>query len=111
MDIYNYLLILIVIIILFFFINYLFKKNIENYGIYCGRYNLQPSIAQSTCSEDSNCAWTPYTSQNGKKYGWCDNAPSNYKPPGSLILNLYKDAEKIIDKTIKTDEEIWKSIM
>jgi len=111
MNIHIILIILIVILVLFFIINMLLKENIENYGVYCGRYNLKPLTAQVNCKKDSNCAWQSYTTQKGKTDGWCDNAPSNYKPAGSNILNLFNDVGNIVKNAVDIDEEALKSVM
>lgn len=64
----------IVIYILFYFLNIYFNKTKEHYGIYCGRYNINKSSAQTNCNADSECAWNPYTAKNGTVTGWCGQA-------------------------------------
>jgi hypothetical protein len=57
---------------LFFLLNYLLKKKIENYGIYCGYYNMKDNVDnQARCNADINCAWYNKTNPNGKVIGWC----------------------------------------
>ena len=51
------------------------KKNIEPYGIYCGKY-----MSSSDCSNDSNCQWN---SSIGK--GWCDIAPPSTEEQSNSI--------------------------
>jgi hypothetical protein len=51
---------IITIAILFFGINYILKKNIEGYGVYCGRYNMKqyyPKLGELNCTQDPNCEW------------------------------------------------------
>jgi len=73
---YIYLIIaLVIIIILFFGINMLLKKNIERYGIYCGRYNIDKSSARRRCKGDIECTWNEYTSRTGIPAGWCGQSP------------------------------------
>ena len=64
----------IVIYILFYFMNKFFNKSKEHFGIYCGRYNMDHSTAQTKCNADSECAWIPYKTRDGKIDGWCDEA-------------------------------------
>jgi hypothetical protein len=57
---------------LFYLLNYLLKKNIENYGIYCGYYNMASNTnKQALCTADVNCAWYNQTNPNGKVISWC----------------------------------------
>jgi hypothetical protein len=70
--------ILVVIILLFLFVNMYLKKQIDNFGIYCGRYNLNPSNAKVLCSADSNCQWNTTTDpSNGISNSWCTDAPAS----------------------------------
>lgn len=101
-----YIIIFIVILVIFAFINFVMKKNIENYGIYCGRYNLNPPFAEHACEEDPDCKWRSYTTRTGVIDGWCDNAPSKYVPKKSFVGNLLNELEEIIDETYETDQEI-----
>lgn len=66
----------VTIFALCFFINIYLKKNIEAYGIYCGRYNINKSTAQARCNADKQCAWNNYTSQDGTSNGWCGQNPN-----------------------------------
>jgi hypothetical protein len=113
-SLYVHLIIFIITLVLFIFINILLKKSIENYGIYCGRYNLNLTTAEDACSKDTNCAWVPYTnSQTRKKYGWCDNAPSKYKPDQEdlSLYNIINDAQKLLVNTVNIDEELIKGFI
>lgn len=60
------IIIFLILLILFMCINMFFKRNIEKYGVYCGKYK-----EQSSCSNDSECTWNPYTSVSGDVSGWC----------------------------------------
>ena len=73
MNIYIIFLIsILVILIIFYFLNMLLQKKIENYGVYCGYYNLQQTKnKQPQCVSDTNCKWITATTNNGKSYGWC----------------------------------------
>ena len=68
--------VILIIILIFLFVNFYMKKQIDNFGIYCGRYNLDSNTAQSSCSADSNCQWKSYTdSSTGLVNNWCTDAP------------------------------------
>lgn len=54
--------------------NKFLENNIENYGIYCGRYNIQKSSIDD-CINDNECIWNEYTSRIGTVTGWCGQAP------------------------------------
>jgi len=112
-SLYIHLIIFIIILVLFIFINMLLKKSIESFGRYCGKYGLNSNTAKIACSEDSNCEWKPYTnSQTGEKSGWCDVAPSQYKPAEDLSLyNIINSAQKLIVNTLNTDQELIKEII
>jgi hypothetical protein len=75
----NYLikisLFLIIFLILFLINKYAFQQKKENFGVYCGSYNLESSSssAQSDCVGNSECQWNPYTSKSGTVGGWCGN--------------------------------------
>ena len=74
---YIYLIVvLIIIIILFFSVNFYLKKNIEGYGIYCGRYNIDKETALRRCKADIQCKWNEYYSKNGVPAGWCGQNPN-----------------------------------
>ena len=64
--------IILIFLGLFYLLNYLLKKNIENYGIFCGYYNLSGvSNNQTLCNSDINCEWHTKTNHNGRTIGWC----------------------------------------
>jgi hypothetical protein len=67
------IIIFLIILIIFYFFNIILNKNIEKYGIYCGRYNLDTdlSLAQTNCTNDPECLWNNYISVGGKSAGWC----------------------------------------
>jgi hypothetical protein len=67
----------ILIFLIFLFINIIIKKkNIEKYGIYCGRYNINQTTAETKCKADNECAWNNYTAQDKTQHGWCGQNPS-----------------------------------
>ena len=63
----------IIFLILFICINMYLKKQRENFGIYCGRYNTISDLNKSktSCSADTECQWNSYTSQAGAVGGYC----------------------------------------
>jgi hypothetical protein len=64
--------IILFILGLFYLLNFLLKKNIENYGTYCGYYNMSGNNNnQALCNADVNCSWYNQTNPNGKIIGWC----------------------------------------
>jgi hypothetical protein len=67
------LVIFLIILLLFYFLNNFLKKNIENYGIYCGRYNIitNNNIAKTKCTSDLECIWNNYIARDGTSSGWC----------------------------------------
>jgi len=75
------IIILIALITLFFGINTYLKKNIEQYGIYCGRYNIKEQgdtdnrKIRRRCMADDQCKWNDYKSANGVPAGWCGQNP------------------------------------
>jgi len=67
-----YLLIMfLIILIIFYFFNIVLHTDIENYGIYCGRYNLDTTNAETNCKKDSECQWNDYITLNKTNKGWC----------------------------------------
>jgi len=70
------LIIFLIILVLFYFLNKILNKNIEKYGTYCGRYNIDKSTAQKYCTNDVECIWNNYTAQDGTSAGWCGQNPS-----------------------------------
>ena len=73
----NYLIKIILFIVIFlilFLINrYFFTQKKENFGTYCGSYNLGLVSNQSNCISNSECQWNPYTSKSGTVGGYCTN--------------------------------------
>jgi hypothetical protein len=81
---YIYLVIILIILItLFFCINFYLKKNIEGYGIYCGRYNIDKSSDIRRCKADNQCKWNEYKSRTGIPAGWCGQNPDGSYKAGS----------------------------
>ena len=88
-----------ILLVLFYFLNKILKKNIEKYGTYCGRYNLDKGTAQKYCSNDIECKWNDYTAQDGTKAGWCGQNPSSSgdgkidapeTPKTNEVINFYE---------------------
>jgi len=77
LDLYL-IIIFVIILIIFYFFNRILNKEIEKYGIYCGRYNLNKGTALQNCNNDSECLWNNYTSLAGIPAGWCGQ---NIPPP------------------------------
>jgi hypothetical protein len=75
----------IVIFIMFFFLNYILKKKIENYGIYCGMYNVTTvSNPKSSCNNDTECSWN-------NDLGYCTNNNSLAATTPTLLSSLELD--------------------
>ena len=70
------LIIFLIILTFFYFLNKILNKNIEKYGTYCGRYNIDKSTAQKYCTNDVECKWNNYKTQDGTDAGWCGQNPS-----------------------------------
>lgn len=92
------LVIILVILILFVFINMILKKNIENYGAYCGRYNINPdkNKGKKHCMLDKTCKWTTYVDKSTKiKNEWCTGHDPTYEDEkDTTILDVVKAAIK-----------------
>jgi hypothetical protein len=55
-------------------------NKIENYGIYCGKYNTNVDTAQALCTNDNNCSWNKIININGKYVNSCTNkVPKGYQ--------------------------------
>lgn len=78
---------IISIIVIFFFLNYVLKKNIENYGVYCGMYNTS-SMPELSCINDTECTWN-------SNLGYCTNEPSTYVGTPSIFASLESDLTDI----------------
>ena len=76
-QIISILVLLIIIIIILHYLNIYLKPNIEKYGTYCGKYNmnLDENKNKLGCKKDPSCSWNEYTNSNGKKRGWCGLRP------------------------------------
>jgi len=70
------LIIFLIILTFFYFLNKILNKNIEKYGTYCGRYNIDKSTAQKYCTNDIECIWNNYKAKDGTSAGWCGQNPS-----------------------------------
>jgi hypothetical protein len=68
--------IFLIILVLFYFLNKILNKNIEKYGTYCGRYNIDKTTAEKYCRNDVECLWNNYKAQNGDSAGWCGQSAS-----------------------------------
>jgi hypothetical protein len=66
----------------------------EQYGNYCGTYNLQ-SNSENACKSDTECAWNKYVPKKGNPTGWCGLNPepshSKYANQDSIIQPLISD--------------------
>lgn len=85
---------IISIIIIFFFLNHILKKNIENYGVYCGLYNTS-STPELSCNNDTECLWN-------SNLAYCANQPSTYVAPPSIFDSLESDFYHV-ENIIKSD--------
>jgi len=71
------IIVFLIILLLFICINLCLNDNIEKYGIYCGRYNINTTTAQTNCMNDSECMWNIYTPVTGSASGWCGQNPNS----------------------------------
>jgi hypothetical protein len=99
------LVIILVIVILFNFVNIILKKNIENYGEYCGRYNMDRGDGghrgKRYCMENETCKWTTYVDKSTKiKNEWCTGKDPTYKDKKDTTI---LDAIKIVTKPFTLD--------
>jgi len=81
-------LIIIISIIIFFILNYLLKKKIENYGVYCGLYNTMTD-SKLSCMNDSECTWNT-------NLAYCTNNSSPNEEHESLFGQLQNDFTSIV---------------
>jgi len=97
-----FLVIILLILVFFYFLNNFLNKNIEKYGTYCGRYNIDKSTAQTYCSNDVECIWNNYKAKDGTSAGWCGQNPS-----------ITGDGKITISKPAKSNEvlDFYKSIL
>ena len=82
------IILIFITIAIFTLLNILLKsKNIkENYGVYCGRYNLNASSAQKYCNADVECKWNMTIDPNtGLANNWCSQNPN---PSVNNSINL-----------------------
>ncbi len=83
--------IIFIIAIIFTLIYYIYKsqKTKENFGIYCGSYNLNKATAQRYCSSDPECAWNSTKDPNtGLMNNWCSQNPNGVSPTQTLPQKL-----------------------
>ena len=97
-----FLIIILIIFFIFYFLNKFLNKTIENYGIYCGRYNIDKINSQKNCTNDVECVWNNYISQEGKSAGWCGQNPSR---SGNGIID--------VEEKVKSNEvyDFYKSVL
>ena len=97
------LVIILVIVILFVFINVILKNNIENYGEYCGRYNMDPdkNRGKRYCMKNETCKWTTHIDKSTKiKNEWCTGHDPTYQDEKDTTI---LDAIKIVTKPFTLD--------
>lgn len=71
------LIITILIVVVFYVVNMFLKRSVENFGIYCGRYNLNKSTAKRYCQGDPECKWNSQKDPNtGLMNEWCTQNPN-----------------------------------
>ena len=69
--------IFLVILFLFVIVNITIFKNVEKYGIYCGRYNMNKKTAKEYCKADYNCQWNSYKDPaTNIRNSWCSDSTS-----------------------------------
>ena len=58
------------------------KITIENYGVYCGRYNLEKNnMSQTLCQNDPECEWK----KGNDHTGWCTNSMNHTNSNSQLL--------------------------
>ena len=85
---------IIIIIVLFILLNFSLekKKNLrvlqkkENFGIYCGRYNLNKGESEKNCRGDNQCNWFEEKNILGITSGWCGQNPKGSRDSKDNIL-------------------------
>lgn len=91
--------IFLVILFLFIVVNITISKNMEKFGVYCGRYNLNPASAQKKCKSDFNCQWNSFVDgSTGIKNSWCSDTQSNTLKSQWII----SDVKSMIDDEMAT---------
>ena len=83
------LVITLVILILFVFINIILKDNIEDYGEYCGRYNMDPdkNRGKRYCTQNETCKWVSYIDKSTKlKNEWCTGHDPTYQDEKDITI-------------------------
>ena len=109
---YNLILFLIIFLIIVFFfaaLNFILKRNTENYGVFCGRYNLHRRDAKKNCIKDSNCKWSKFNdTTSGKTVSWCSDNPSN-ATMASKLADLKSNIEEQLSPTwvYETSSDLW----
>jgi hypothetical protein len=91
----NSLYIGIIVLIIFILLNIYLKKNIENYGVPCGRYNINKATAEKNCRADTECQWNTFNQVTGDVTKWCSpnsyNAYNIEKSNNTSIWNYLKN--------------------
>ena len=109
---YNLILFLVIFLIIEFFfasLNFILKRNTENYGVFCGRYNLHRRDAKKNCIKDSNCKWKKFNdTTSGKTVSWCSDNPSN-ATMASKLASLKSNIEEQLSPTwvYESSSDLW----
>lgn len=75
------LIITILIVVIFYVLNMFLKRSVENFGIYCGSYNINKATAKRYCQGDVECAWISKKDPNtGLMNEWCTQNPNGIDP-------------------------------
>ena len=105
-----FLIIFIILILFFYGFNFILKRNIENYGLYCGRYNLllesNRRLARKHCIRDTNCKWTKINDTgDGKTIHYCTDKPAN----ATTIKDILQEIEEQITPcyTYSSTNDTW----
>jgi hypothetical protein len=108
----NLILFLVIFLIIAFFfaaLNFILKRNTENYGVFCGRYNLHRRDAKKNCIKDSNCKWQKFNDPtSGKTVSWCSDNPSN-ATMASKIADFKSNLEEQLSPTwvYESSSDLW----
>lgn len=72
-----FVLIFLIVLFIFSILNMMIKNKRENFGVYCGTYNINMATAQKNCTADQECKWVTYKDPTTKKVNsWCTNTVS-----------------------------------
>lgn len=102
----NILYIFLILLIVFVFVNILLKRDIENFGIYCGRYNLDKDSAEKKCKADDECEWIQRVNKNGVDSSWCTQNHAGAEEHIDFDANITKKIRSVKDYIFSEESNI-----